>query len=275
MKDIRAMAPEEIGKNSPIKVEIMERGDECDYIQPIMMLETIIRNNKLGKQSMFIVPVGPTGYAKRFAYLVNEYNISLKNVIIINMDEYMLTEKELIDPNHPLSFKKFMNDDFYGNIRDDLNVLPENRLFPDPKNPGYLWERIQQKEGGVDICFGGVGMDGHIAFNEPPLVPMTPEEFAALPTRVLPIYYTTQVTNSISYGGNYKGMPRYCISIGMKEILSSQKLVFFSAWPAAVNAVRRVIDGEVTADVPGSLMQTHKDCTIYTTWECLTAPLII
>jgi len=275
MKDIRFMKSEEIGTNSPIKIEITERGDECDYIQPIMMIETIIENNKQGKPSMFIVPVGPTGYAKRFAYLVNEYGVSCKNVTIINMDEYMLTEKELIAPDHPLSFKKFMNDDFYGNIRDDLNVLPENRLFPDPENPGYLWERIQQKEGGVDICFGGVGMDGHIAFNEPPLLPMSPEEFAALPTRVLPIYYTTQVTNCISYGGNYLGMPRYCISIGMKEILSSKKLVFFSSWPAAATAVRKVIDGPVTAEVPGSLMQTHGDCTIYTTWESLTTPLVI
>ena len=275
MKDVRTLKPEEIGVNSPIKVEIMERGDECDYIQPIMMLETIIRNNKQNKPSMFIVPVGPTGYAKRLAYLVNLYNISLRNVTIINMDEYMLTEKELIHPEHPLSFVKFMNDDLYSLVRDDLNVLPENRVFPDPENPDNIWKRIQQKEGGVDICFGGIGMDGHIAFNEPPLVPMTAEEFAALPTRVLPIYYTTQVTNSIGYGANYKGMPRYCITIGMKEILSSQKLVFFSAWPAAVNAVKLAIDGPITAELPASLMQTHKDCSIYTTWECLSIPSVI
>jgi len=274
-KDIRTMRPEEIGQNSTIKVAVMERGDECDYIQPIMMLETVIRNNKQGKPSMFIVPVGPTGYAKRLAYLVNEYHISLKNVTIINMDEYMLTEKELIHPRHPLSFKRFMNDNLYSLVREDLNVLPENRLFPDPENPGYLWERIQQKEGGVDIAFGGIGMDGHIAFNEPPLVPMTAEEFAALPTRVLPIYYTTQVTNAIEFGGNYSGMPRYCITVGMREILSSKKLVFFNSYLPSVSVMRKVIHGPVTAEVPGSLMQTHKDCTIYTTWECLSAPVVI
>ena len=118
-------------------------------------------------------------------------------------------------------------------------------------------------------------MDGHIAFNEPPLFPMSAEDFAELPTRVLPIYYTTQVTNSIAYGGNYNGMPRYCISIGMKEILSSKKLVFFSSWPAAATAVRKVIDGPITAEVPGSLMQTHSDCTLFTTFECLSIPLVI
>jgi len=275
MKDVRTLKPEEIGVNSPINVVVMEYADECDYIQPIMMLEVIIRNNKLGKPSMFIVPVGPTGYAKRFAYLVNEYNISCKNVTIINMDEYMLTEKELIAYNHPMGFKRFMDEDMYNLIRDDLNILPENRLFPDPENPGYIWERIQQKEGGVDICFGGIGMNGHIAFNEAPLNPMTADEFAALPTRVLPVYYTTQVTNSIGYGGNYKGVPRYCVTIGMKEILSSQKLVFFANWAAGCNSMKQVIDGPVTAEVPGSLMQTHKDCTIYTTWEVLSTPLQI
>jgi len=141
MTDIRTMKPEEVGVGSPIRFELMERADECDYIQAIMMLETIIANKKAGKTSMFIVPVGPTGYAERFADLVNEYGIDLRDVTIINMDEYMLTEKELIDPNHPLSFKKFMNDCFYGKIRDDLNVLPENRIFPDPENPRRLFSR--------------------------------------------------------------------------------------------------------------------------------------
>ena len=275
MKDIRTMEPEEVGVGSPIKLELMERADECDYIQAIMMLETIIANKKAGKTSMFIVPVGPTGYAERFAAMVNEYMIDLRDVTIINMDEYMLTEKVLIDPNHPLSFKKFMNDSFYGKIRDDLNVLPENRIFPDPENPMYIWERIQQKEGGVDICFGGIGIDGHIAFNEPPLVPMSAEEFAAQYTRVLPVYYTTIVTNCIEFGGNYKGMPKYCITIGMKEILSSNKLCFFSNWPPQASILRQVLHGPVTAEVPGSLMQTHPDATIYAAWDIVSKSLVI
>jgi glucosamine-6-phosphate deaminase len=275
MTDIRTITPEKVGEGSPIKLEYMEHANECDYIQAIMMLETIVANNKAGKPSMFIVPVGPVGYAERFADLVNEYEIKLKDVTIINMDEYMLTEKQLIDPDHPLSFIKFMNDSFYGKIRDDLNVLPENRIFPDPDNPMYIWERIQQKEGGVDICFGGIGIDGHIAFNEPPLVPMSAEDFAALHTRVLPVYYTTVVTNCIDYGGNYKGMPRYCVTIGMKEILSSKKLCFFANWPPQCSILRQVLHGPVTAEVPGSLMQTHPDATIYAHWDLIAKTVVV
>ena len=271
----KSIKPEEMGVGSPIKFEVVQTQSDTDYIMAILMAETVARNNKAGKQTMFILPVGPRGYAKRFAWLVNRYDISCRDTIILNMDEYMWDEQTLIEPDHPLSFVKFMNDDFYGQIRDDLNVRSENRLFPEPANPGYLWERIQQKEGGVDICFGGIGLDGHIAFNEPPLMPMTAQEFGALPTRVLPIYYTTLVTNSLSYGGNYKNMPKYCISIGMREILSAQKLRFFSGSSYRVASIlREILHGPVTADVPASLMQTHPDCTIYCGVEALAEPVI-
>jgi len=269
------MKPEEVGIGSPVRLEFIERDDECDYIQAIMMLETIVKNNRAGRPSTFIVPVGPTGYAKRFARLVNEHGVSLKNVTIINMDEYMLTEKELIDPKHPMSFIRFMNDFFYGRIKDELNVPPENRIFPEPANTGRIWDLINKKDGGVDICFGGFGVDGHIAFNEPPLYPMEAGEFAKLPTRVLPIYYTTQVTNSLWNGANYRGMPRYCVSIGMREILSSKKCCFFACWGTCATVIRQVLHGPVTSEVPGSLLQTHPDCTVYTTRAVLNIPLEI
>lgn len=275
VKDVRFMTPEEISSASSIKVVCMEDPSEQDYIQAQLMLEVIQKNNKLGKPSMFIIPVGPIGYMEKFAALVNEFRVSLKNVTIINMDEYMITAKELISPDHPMSFRYITKTNLYDKIDDELNVLPENRLFPDPEDPLYLWERIQAKEGGVDICFGGIGMDGHIAFNEPPLEPMSPEDFAELHTRVLPIYYSTRITNAISEGGNFRNMPGFCVSIGMKEIMSSQKLVFFNAWPTAANAMKRIVAGPVTSDYPGSIMQWHKDCTIYTTKEVLNTTLVI
>ena len=274
IKDIKNIKPEEFGSGSPIKVQIVESLTDLDYQMALVMFETIVRNKKAGKPSMFIVPVGPTGYAKRFAWLVNRNNLSLKDVTIINMDEYMWDEKTLIEPDHPLSFKWFMNQDFYGKIRDDLNVPQENRIFPDPENPGRIWEIIQGKEGGVDVSIGGIGLNGHIAFNEPPLQPMPAEEFAKLPTRVLPIYFTTRVTNCLEYGGNYKGMPGFCITIGMKEILSAQKLRFYSGRIHSASIVRQVLHGPVTSEVPASLMQTHPDCKICCMEDVLTMPVI-
>ena len=275
MKDINSIPVNELGVGSPIKLEVLETQTDLDYVMAIIMLEAVIKNNKEGKQTMFILPVGPLGYAKRFAWLVNRNKVSLKNTIILNMDEYMWDEKTLMEPDHPLSFVRFMNSDFYGKIHDDLNVLPENRLFPDPNNLMYMWERIQEKEGGVDVAFGGIGLDGHIAFNEPPLEPISVEDFGNLHTRVLPIYYTTQVTNSLVYGGNYKGMPPFCITIGMREILSAQRLRFFTGVnERSASMLRQVLHGPVTSEVPASLMQTHPDCKIFCLEAALMNPII-
>ena len=275
MIDIKSITGAELGVGSPIKLEVIETMSDLDYLMAITMLEAVIKNNKEGKQTMFILPVGPLGYAKRFAWLVNRNNVSLRDTIILNMDEYMWDESTLMEPDHPLSFVRFMNSDFYGKIRDDLNVLPENRLFPDPNNLLYMWERIQAKEGGVDIAFGGIGLDGHIAFNEPPLEPISAEDFGNLHTRVLPIYFTTQVTNSLVYGGNYKAMPKYCITIGMKEILSAQKLRFFTGTSErSASILREVLHGPVTSVVPASLMQNHPDCTVFTLEAALMQPVI-
>ena len=275
MRDIKSITPEELGVGSPIKLEVIETQSDLDYKMAIIMFEELLRNNKAGKQTMFILPVGPTGYAKRFAWLVSRNDVSCKDLIIIQMDEYMWDEKTLMEPTHPLSFCKFITEELLGNIREDLKVLPENYIYPKPENPGYIWERIQQKEGGVDICFGGIGLNGHIAFNETPLTPMSVEDFAALPTRVLPVYYTTIVTNSLAYGGNYREMPKYCISIGMKEILSSRKLRFFTGTRyQSASIIRRVLHGPVTSEVPASLMQTHPDCVIFCGIEAYAQPVI-
>ena len=74
--------------------------------------------------------------------------------------------------------------------------------------------------GGVDIAFGGIGITGHLAFNEPQ-PELTAEQFAQLPTRVLDIHPETRATNCVGdLGGALEDMPRKCVTIGMKEILS-------------------------------------------------------
>jgi len=74
--------------------------------------------------------------------------------------------------------------------------------------------------GGVDMCLGGLGINGHVAFNEPAETDdtITVEEFAALPTRVLPISRETKTINAYGYQrGDLRGMPEWCITIGMKH----------------------------------------------------------
>ena len=112
------------------------------------------------------------------------------------MDEYMENETDYVDYNDPLSFRGGMDRVFYSLIDEELNVLPENRLFPDPKNPGRVMEIIE-KYGKLDLVFGGVGINGHYAFNEPPEPgeECTNEEFLNRATRVLKISRETKTIN--------------------------------------------------------------------------------
>lgn len=135
------------------------------YAMAEEMVNEIKRKNALGERTVFICPVGPTAQYPYFVDIVNREEICLKNVWFINMDEYLTDEKEWIPKEDPLSFRGFMDRVVYSKIRPELVMPKEQRVFPDPGNPdaiGALIERL----GGVDICFGGIGINGHLAFNE-------------------------------------------------------------------------------------------------------------
>ena len=147
---------EELVGNVPrLPVIVMEYNEAVFRSIAEEMVEEIKEHNKKGEKTVFICPVGPVGQYPFFVDLVNELNISLKNVWFINMDEYLDDEKQWISKEHPLSFRGFMQRMVYDKIYPDL-VMPENqRVFPNPNHPEYIPELIEQL-GGVDICFGGI-----------------------------------------------------------------------------------------------------------------------
>ncbi len=148
------------------------------------MINHIKANNAAGKETVFICPVGPVGQYPIFVRLVNEQKVSLKNVWFFNMDEYLTDEDTYIDIDHGLSFRGFMNRTVYNQILPELVMPPEQRVFPDPANPVALDEKLAAL-GGAQVCYGGIGITGHLAFNEPEEV--SAEEFAQRPTRILDI----------------------------------------------------------------------------------------
>lgn len=227
-----------------------------------LMVDTIIENNKNNKKTLFIVPLGPIGQYKYFVKRVNEERINLKDVTFINMDEYMADDSHLIDVNHPLSFRKVMYELCYNNIDKEL-IMPESqRIFPNLNNANYIDEVIE-KHGGVDICFGGIGITGHMAFNEPALPNQTEEEFVNSRTRVIRIFQETRVVNSMDeYDGGYYFMPEYAVTIGLKEILNSKKvrLYCFRNWHKSV--IKRASFGDCSIEFPASLLQKHQDARI-------------
>src|SRR5207247_1111490 len=114
---------------------------------------------------------------------------------------------------------------FYSLLEPALAPPVEHRVFPDPYKPSAIQDLIDSR-GGVDACFGGIGINGHIAFNEPPEQgqQVSIEEFAALPTRVLSLSRETRTINSVTVGGEISIIPQRAITIGMKEILASRRL---------------------------------------------------
>ena len=149
----------------------------------------------------------------------------------------------------------------YDKVNPELVMPEEQRIFPDPKNPGHIPAVIEQL-GGVDICFGGIGINGHVAFNEAD-GSLSNEEFLAQQTRVLKITPETRTANAIGdFNGALEDMPHYCITIGINEISHARKIRLgcFRNWHRAV--VRRAVYGEQTSEFPVSLLQNHQDINL-------------
>ena len=235
----------------------------------IVMLDEIIKNNNNGKSTVMIVPVGPTGQYPILAKMINHLGVSLKNVHFFNMDEYLITPDQPIDQEHFMSFHKRMNDEFY-NLVDERLVMPkEQRHFPVPGEEAK-YDRLIEDLGGVDLCLGGLGINGHIAFNEPAEEndPITVEEFANLGTRVLPISRETKTINAYGYQrGDLRGMPEWCITIGMKQILNSKRIYIAlnRGWQHGI--LKHVLYDKVQPQIPATLLQNHNDVTFCATKE--------
>ena len=254
--------PSQLGQGAKIPVRPLGDSGEVFYELASQMTAAIRANNDAGRKTVFICPVGPVGQYPIFVRLVNDGKLSLKDCWFINMDEYLNDDGTYIDEESPLSFRGFMARNVYGKIDPALLMPPEQRVFPDPADPGKV-DALIESLGGVDICFGGIGINGHLAFNEA-REDMTAEEFAQLGTRVLALNPETRTANAIGdRGGAIDAMPKMAVTIGIKQILSARKvrLGVFRDWHRAV--VRQAAYGPVTARFPASLLQNHPDAVIY------------
>ena len=244
-------------------------GTEWDvyFDMALVMLEEIMKNNAADKDTVMIVPVGPTDQYPILARLVNQLNVSLKRVHFFNMDEYMLSPTEEIAYDHPMSFHYRMETEFYSRVREDL-VMPESqRHFPQVgKEKEY--DALIEKLGGVDLCLGGLGINGHLAFNEAAEEddPITAEEFGKLGTRVLPITRETKTINAYGYQrGDLRGMPEWCITIGMKQILESRKIYIALNRPWQHGIVKHVLFDKIQSQIPASLLRWSNNVHFCTT----------
>jgi len=261
--DYLSIPANELGRGQPVCVRVL--GDMASLADDMARtIINVIRHSQSGDHcSTLIVPVGPVNQFPVLARRVNAERLSLRDVVFINMDEYLTDDDEWVPTDHPLSFRGFMDRQFYNLLDSDLAPPPENRVFPDPREPAAIGRLIEGR-GGVDTCFGGVGINGHIAFNEPPEPgdAISLEEFAGLPTRILNLARETRTINAVTVGGDIAVVPRRCITIGMQEILAARRLRFYCNRPWQAGVVRRALHGPITPACPASLMRRHPDAVL-------------
>ena len=209
-----------------------------------------IELNKPTKEKPFVLglPTGssPLGTYNELISLYESGKVSFKNVITFNMDEYVG-----IPQDHPQSYYTFMWDNFFNHV--DIPVENVNILNGNAENIEEECARYEAKiksVGGIDLFLGGIGPDGHIAFNEP-------GSSLASKTRLKTLNYDTRLANSRFFGNDVNKVPKYALTVGVKTVMDAKKVVIIVNGHAKSRALKKAIEEGVNHMWTISAMQLH------------------
>ncbi|KAF2097190.1 glucosamine-6-phosphate deaminase [Rhizodiscina lignyota] len=209
-----------------------------------------IRNFQPTLENPFVLGL-PTGSSPLEIYriLVAEHKagrISFKNVITFNMDEYVGLPQE-----HPESYHSFMFRNFFSQVDinpDNVNILNGNAL--DLEEECAMYEAKIKSVGGIDLFLGGVGTDGHIAFNEP-------GSSLASRTRVKTLAMDTVRANARFFDGDMLQVPQMALTVGVQTIMEAKEVVIIVTGTAKALALQRAVEGGVSHMCTLSCLQLH------------------
>ena len=276
--DLLTLSIDEFIERSKIRINIFPDGFSLHQQFAQSIANEIKQNNLVNKPTRLILPVGPVQQYPLLVQICNKEKISWKNVFSFNMDEYCDWQGRAIPYIHPLSFKRFMFDKLFNQLHPELRIPTNQVFFPDPLHLDRISQQIE-KLGGIDICYGGIGYHGHVAFNEPPVSRfhiLTIEQFKNSLTRVVDLNSDSIVMNSIrNAGGNFTDFPPKGITIGMKDILSAKRIRMYcpgGVWQRFI--VRLACLGDEDVDYPVTLLQTHQDYELFLDRETASPPVI-
>ncbi|MHC4407080.1 MAG: 6-phosphogluconolactonase [Planctomycetota bacterium] len=259
---IAACTLEDLRRRSGVPIEVVEDREALAGAFAGTILRRVRRANKRKKRAVIIMPVGPTGQWRQLADTAAAEGVDLSRLSIVSMDEYLTPDASRNVPvSDPFSFTRFITRHFAQKAVRECGFKKENWVVPDPKDVGAL-ERAIQRWGGVDVAFAGIGLNGHVAFNEPPgpSEGWTDESFARSATRVVKLAETTKATNSIfGTGGDLGRVPDFAVTVGMKQILGARRVHVFLDWHWQRYVLRRSLVGPVGRSFPASLLQTRRD----------------
>jgi len=187
---------------------------------------------------------------KELVRMHKEEGLSFKNVITINLDEYYPIAQSAYQ-----SYWSFMHRHLFSLI----DIDPKNIHIPNGewtkegvKESCTFYEQTIEKVGGIDLQILGIGKNGHIGFNEPG------SSFHSK-TRVIHLDQQTRIANTYEFLDLNK-VPKLAITVGISSIMKAKKIVLL-AWGNKASIVAKAVEGEVTEQVPASVLQNHDDCT--------------
>ena len=192
----------------------------------------------------------PLGLYKHLIELYKAGKVSFVNVVTFNMDEYVGLPEE-----HPESYHSFMWNNFFSHInikKENVHILNGNA--EDVVAECAAYEAAIKAAGGIDLFMGGIGPDGHIAFNEPG----TPFDIG---THEVKLTENTIEANA-RFFDNEDEVPKSAICMGTANIMQSKKIVLMAFGEKKAQAIKEMIEGPITEDVPASILQKHPDVTV-------------
>ncbi len=195
----------------------------------------------------------PVGLYEKLIESYKRGEISFKNVHTYNLDEYVG-----LSGDHPQSYRQFMNNNLFNHIDIDLkNTNVPNGLVNGEESCKQYNLDLQEFE--IDIQILGIGSNGHIAFNEPGT------SFSSI-THVVDLKEET-ISDNARFFDSIDEVPKQAVTMGLANIMKAKKIILIATGEHKAEALRQMILGEITEDLPASILQFHPNVVILTDRE--------
>lgn len=272
VRNLLKMLPEEVIEKAGNRLIVLDSLDELYQHFGTAIASEIINNNKNNRPTKIILPIGPTEQYPILTNILVKQKVRLENSWFFFMDRYCDEMGNVLPSDHPLSFKKIIQERFLNPVI-KIGLLKNHIIFPDASNIEKL-EEIIEEIGGIDTCYGGIGIHGHLAFNEPEL------GISQSGPRKVKLNDFTRTINSLrsKTGGNLENFPTEAYTLGMKQILNSRKIRLYCRsdmqdW--ATTILRIALFAEPGDDYPVTFIRNHNDYIITTNWDTLRSPMVL
>ena len=177
-------------------------------------------------------------------------DIDFSKVTSVNLDEYVG-----LDGTNDQSYRYCMNKNFFEHINIDINnTFVPNGCAVDLAGEGKRYDEHIAELGGIDLQLLGIGLDGHIGFNEP-------DKYFVKSTHVVDLHESTIKANS-RFFANIDEVPKRAITMGMVSIMQAKKILLIASGKEKRDILEKAFYGPITPEIPASILQLHPDITV-------------